>query len=538
MSSIFVTCPANQWRLISTNITFAVINRISVVPNKYLIATVNTGGTAPVGKSVGIEAFKNSKSNSTEIIKHPDPVDIYIWADESQGEINISDGILKSNIIQNVLVDQNNSSTDNLESSNSYTYTGAATSTLGVVGLQWSLKTDQNARVYVEQSPDGTNWDLSYQFNYIASKGGAGETVQATQAYYRLRVVLTGVIDTTYFRLLGILCPVATPLPSALTVDSRVKVESHITSQDDNHVWVTPRNEIIKSNRARLVGEIFDGTNKDPNFWNETTANGGTIVQSGGAITLKTNTTANGKASYVSTKKARFVPGTSQIFLSRTTSDGFFENHLHRIGAYDANDGYFVQAKDLIFSIGYRKNGVETIIDNGNFNGDSGSTFPSSGNVFFAQSIQWTPTSVEWYIDGVLLHRLEGNLFVGTNSLPITIETENFNGATIDHDFTIAEACIIRQGDLVTESIFKHISGDAATLTLKYGAGKLQKIMFNNTLGTMITIYDSITGSGEVIGIITTTIAVLGEWEYNGSFSNGLTLVTEGNGLDATIIYE
>ena len=46
-------------------------------------------------------------------------------------------------ITQNVKADANNSSTDNLVSSNEYTYTGTYTSTLGVVGLQWSLKTDR-----------------------------------------------------------------------------------------------------------------------------------------------------------------------------------------------------------------------------------------------------------------------------------------------------------------------------------------------------------------------------------------------------------
>lgn len=66
----------------------------------------------------------------------------------------------------------------------------------------------------------------------------------------------------------------------------------------------------------------------------------------------------------------------------------------------------------------------------------------------------------------------------------------------------------------------------------------LQKIMFNNTSGTSLTIYDSPLASGTVIGIITTTQYVIGEWTYNVPFSDGLTLVTVGNSLDATIIYE
>ena len=91
---------------------------------------------------------------------------------------------------------------------------------------------------------------------------------------------------------------------------------------------------------------------------------------------------------------------------------------------------------------------------------------------------------------------------------------------------------------LETNSQYYHISGDAATHILKYGAGVLQKIMYNNTSGTSLTIYDNTEASGVVVGIITTTVASLGEWTYNVPFSNGLTLKTIGNSLDATVLYE
>jgi hypothetical protein len=56
-------------------------------------------------------------------------------------------------IKQDVVADPNNSSVVNLAAA--ATFTGTSTSTLGVVGLQVSLKTDQNCTVYVDQSPDG-----------------------------------------------------------------------------------------------------------------------------------------------------------------------------------------------------------------------------------------------------------------------------------------------------------------------------------------------------------------------------------------------
>ena len=62
------------------------------------------------------------------------------------------------NIQQDVIAVPENSSEANLAVG--ATFTGEGVSTLGVVGLQTSLKTDQNCTVYVDQSPDGTSWDI------------------------------------------------------------------------------------------------------------------------------------------------------------------------------------------------------------------------------------------------------------------------------------------------------------------------------------------------------------------------------------------
>jgi len=121
----------------------------------------------------------------------------------------LSDGVvndrLQTVMTQDVKEDTGNSSVLNLDAANSYTFTGVGKTTLGVAGLQFNLKTDQNATIYIEQSDDNTNWDISDHFDYLYSKGGMGATVQAVTAYWRIRVVLTGTTDTTYFRLAGVL---------------------------------------------------------------------------------------------------------------------------------------------------------------------------------------------------------------------------------------------------------------------------------------------------------------------------------------------
>lgn len=441
-------------------------------------------------------------------------------------------------IKQNVIADSGNSSTDNLDASNSYTFTGEATSTLGVVGIQWSLKTDQNATICVDESSDGINWDITYCFDYIESEGGIGETIQATAAYYRIRVVLLREEATTYFRLQSVLCPFATPLPSALTEDRRLKVEAHVSGQNDNHVWVTERNNFMTARHVRLVGSSFDGGTKDTTFWTETTANGGTVTQAGGLLTLRTNTTPDGSASYESVSRARFVAGTTQMFIVRVTGDLLPEGNLIRSGAYDANNGFFFQVKDTVFAVGTRIGGVDTIVSDGNFNGVYGANYPPLVNTYFSNIIEWTPTGVLFFVEGKLLHRIDGEVLSNTSSLPIKIENVNSGGATNDVSFKIAEAAIMRSGELITGSTYFHISGNAATYVLKSNPGTLQKIIFNNTSGTSITIYDNSAASGKVIGIITTSSAALGSWEYNIPFSTGLTIVTTGNSLDATVVFE
>ena len=86
------------------------------------------------------------------------PVDVHLSADGGYS--------LATTVEQNVVEDTNNSSTSNLASA--ATFTGTATSTLGVVGLQWSLKTDQNCTVYIEESPDGTKSTKNRNNNCIS----------------------------------------------------------------------------------------------------------------------------------------------------------------------------------------------------------------------------------------------------------------------------------------------------------------------------------------------------------------------------------
>jgi len=446
-------------------------------------------------------------------------------------------------IQQEAIADPNNSSTDNLVAANTYTFTGSASSTLGVVGLQWSLKTDQNATVYIEESPDGNNWDISYTFDYISSKGGRGETVQATQAYWRIRVILVNDIDTNYFRLEGILCPIATPLPSNLSADGRLKSEATLSGKEntERHVWVSPTNTLSVNERVRLVGTNFDGTTKDTNFWTETVSAAGSVTQSG-EIKLQTGTNANGIASYTSVRRARFVVGSALIFTGAFKfNDTVAEvDNIRRCGAYDDYDGFFFQLDGAVFSVGTRKtDGTTTLVNSGSFNGNLGSTFIPNPSVYYKLEIEYTPLGAFYYINGSLLHKSTGGHLTDKLTLPITFENINDNNNATNVVFDCLGAVITREGQLSTNPTYKHISTNA-TYVCKIGAGKLHGIAINDpSADCILTVYDNTSATGDTIAVIHLTSKVITPFfmNYQLPFNNGLTIVTSAVS-DFTIIYE
>ena len=309
---------------------------------------------------------------------------------------------------------------------------------------------------------------------------------------------------------------------------------------EDRHVWVNPTNELAVSPVYRLVGTTFIGTTLDPNFWTPAVANDGTVTESGGYVELKTSATANGSASITSVRKGRFVAGSAMLMAGAVNwvTAGTAGN-VRRVGAYTATDGYFFQLSGATFSVGTRVGSSDTLVNSGSFNGNLGATFVPTADTYYKITIEWTPIGALFYINGVLLHKIGGAILSATPTLPIMIDNDN-GAITTDISFKCLGLYIARQGELITNPTYYHVSGNAvAEKVLKYGAGVLQKVVYNNVSGTSLTLYDGISvATGDIIGIITTTANAIGVWNYNVPFSTGLTIATVGNSLDATIIYE
>ena len=180
-----------------------------------------------------------------------------------------------------------------------------------------------------------------------------------------------------------------------------------------------------------------------------------------------------------------------------------------------------------------------TVVASADFNGTYTAPTWTNNNIF---EILYTLGKVYFLINNVIIHTYQ---FQTTHWAYNTVNFHVFADAKTGGDGSTAKTMtfrmmnITRLGPLLTKATYKHISGNAATYICKYGGGVLHRIVFNNTSGTTLTIYDDIAATaGKEVAIITTTTAALGSWDYDMPFFNGLTLVTVGNSLDATIVYE
>lgn len=444
-------------------------------------------------------------------------------------------------IVQNVTADANNSSTTNLAVGNSYTFTGTATSTLGVAGIQVSLFADKNCIVRVEQSPDSTpHWDLIDQYNYTASSN-FGITVQAISSYVRV-VVTTANETTTTFRLQTVLCPIVESVPRSLDENGNFKIANPVDSYGFD-VENTPMGEMRMIEPFRLIGATFEGSTIDANFW--TTAASGTAaaIAQGNAQLLLTSGTANAATvTAYSVRRARYVGGAAMRYRSVIQADAGTANNTRRWGiGWGASmptvtDGAWFMFNGTTFQLQVMKGGSATTITT--FNGHLGTTY-DPGTTVKTYEIYWSNSKVYFVIGGDLLHTVSASSATWANTMNFHAFADSLNSGTASLvTLAVRVMTIYRLGKAETQPIYKNISGNAATWNLKNGPGILHKLIFNNTSGTSFIIYDNTSAAAPIIGTVTTASNSLGSWDYGVPFFNGLTIVTTGNNLDMTVVYE
>lgn len=475
----------------------------------------------------------------------PQPVDV---TDGSVHTLLVgTDGVPVGNAIrQDVMADDNNSSIVNLAAGNGYTFTGVASDTLGVAGIQVSLFANKNARVFIEQSPDGTNWDLSDGYVYLSSTN-FGVTVQAISSYVRIRVV-TNSETTTIFRLQTALCPIVEAVPRSLDQQGNFKVAAPIDDTGFRQM-VSPYNEAVVSTRIRTVGAAFD-TSLDANYWLSSVSTGTTGVT--GSEGIVTSGTANGHyARLYSTRRSRFVSGQSnKCRMNVRLEDNGTANVKRRWGiAWGATmptitDGAFFQLDGTVFSIVTLKGTTEAPIANGSFNGHLGSTYTPTFTNNNVCEILYTTGSVYFFVGDKLLHKVTASAATWTNTMSFHVWHDVINsGNSAAVSMYLRSSSIYRIGQLLTQpTSYYHAAGTTAGVNLKVGGGNLHGLIINNVVNNcIITLADSTTGATPALfvhtaGITNTTVVSI---DFKGiPFSTGLRLIVATQNASVTVIYE
>lgn len=364
-------------------------------------------------------------------------------------------------------------------------------------------------------------------------------TTQAVNSYFRTIITNLETGATTFLRLQTALCPIVEALPRSLDTDGHLKTSvQSIRDEYGFAVECTPMGEMRTVTPFRLVGATFQGTTKDTNFWTGVTAGSGTITQGSGQIILATETGAvSGSASYTTNRNARYVAGSANRFRGIVQLGNLgVSGNTRKWGAFDGTDGaYFELSGTSLYAVTL-KNGTPTMVHSDNWNQDD--TYPTLTD---AQSyeIYYSNKSVHFAISDELKHKASfpTTTWAATMALPARISTTNFNDVQSNNTITARALAVARLGAASTESIYKNISSNA-TNVLKYGAGRLHRIIVNNPTNNAITVYDNTAGSGTIIATIDPdTGSTPFTLEYQCPFFVGLTIVTAGS-PNLTIIYE
>lgn len=452
-----------------------------------------------------------------------------------------------NSITQNVITDNNNSTSANILSG--ATWSGTSTSTLGIAGIQINIKTDQNCSVYLDQSMDGNNWDITDTYDYFYSLGGNSWTAHATASYLRLRVKNTGTSATTYCRIQTNLCPIVEAIPRSL--DDRGHLKIHSQGMSDEYGFeleYTPMGEMRTAIPYRLVGTNFEETILDPNFWTSATLSGSSVNVAQSQVVLSAGISANGNVYIQTVRSGRYVAGTSNRFRAviRLPDTGI-TNNVRRWGAFTSATGAFFELSGTSFSVVTRKSGVDNKITNGNFNGDFGNIITVDTNVH-TYEIYWTNSKVYFINSNGLIHTFTANTatWSDTLSLPVRLENYNINNSNTNTSLNIRAATVYRLGSIQTQTISKYITGTTTGQVLKYGAGNLHGLIIgaSPTTGSVITIYDGTSTGGNILASFTITYPGGGNFTptsfdfKNLPFFTGLFVVIATQSSSITVIYE
>ena len=438
------------------------------------------------------------------------------------------------------------------------TWTGGKASTLGVAGIQVVVKADQNCDVFIDQSGNGTNYDVIDTYEFIASVGNFGITVQAVGSHYRIRVTNTSSVNQTYLRVNVALCPIVEALPRSLSDDGHLKVRQY-GSEDEYGFEAenTPSGEVRAIAPVRLVGASFEAGTIDTTYWNAATLTApGTVTQAGGRVLLATAPSAgnNGAATLYSVRRARYVSGSANVYRHQGKTDAGLANNNRRWGvAYGATmptitDGYFFQWKGTVFQCVTRKASSDVEVATGSFNGNMGATWQPTAGVMYTFEIYWSTVKTYFTVNGKILHTVTDNVapIADTYHHFIFMDNRNSGGIGTNVEMYCRSSSIHRLGLLLAQpTSYYHASATTAGVNLKLGPGNLHSLLIGVTAdGAVITLSDSISAATPVL--FSTTLSFKSNTNFTPvaldlrglPFASGLRLTVATAAAGVTVIYE
>jgi hypothetical protein len=455
--------------------------------------------------------------------------------------------------VQDINPDSNNTSTVNLNSGATFTGTGTTIPGVGVINVM--LASDQNCTVYVDQTGDGTHYDVSDTYYYVVGVA-FGVPVQVAGKSYRVRVTNTGISATTFFRLETALVPIASPMPRTLDPYQNLKVSIQgLVDQYGFNGQFDPSRQLISAEPFHLVGVSFQGTSNDTNFWTVTNSGTGSGADVGtttaATATLVSGTANNGYGTLVSVRVGRFIPGSpNRVKIYSAITATTVANTTRVWGAFTSSaaatpqDGfYFAVNGSGVLSVNSVKAGSVTSVANGSFNGIV-STVVLDTNLHVWELI-YTTNAVRFLRDGILIHTMAASTSLLTNTLHFPISAYSLNSASGTSSATLLvwNGSIYRFGNNVVSPRSQYFSAtNGAGTLLKIGPGVAHRLLIANSASASdVILYDGLTNSGTVLwdtgGIGSTTSPFfidLGDLP----FYVGLVIVISGYAANVTVVYE
>lgn len=242
------------------------------------------------------------------------------------------------------IVDINNSSTTALASLE--TFVGEATDVSQFTSFVVALKTDQAGTLYIEFSPDGTNWDSSLSFFTYANSNEI-HRLTVTRKFARVRFYNSSTGGQTFFRLQTLLGQQQT-LTSALNSQIQSDADTTVVRPLDFNLMVA---EGLYQNRAQF---IKDGINTDI----DTASVPEDITNEGGIYAgFPTGTIEQGQIVVAGADTGTVVYAylaspldTDYTFASKAITGAGNYNLGHNI--YRCNFAYFVSTNPTAFNVG------------------------------------------------------------------------------------------------------------------------------------------------------------------------------------------